>query len=154
MLERRFAAGGWSQRALQAVVFASDERKAASRARLLVVEDDPIVSLAMQRELEAFGYAVVASTDKGEDAVLLAETLEPDLVVMDVQLRGRMDGIAAAKAIRDRVGTPVLFVTAHAEGGTRAAIEAVAPAGIVRKPYSSDELDFAISIALQPFAPG
>jgi CheY-like chemotaxis protein len=149
MLDRSFSAVSWPQRRrLGGAVFAPDERLGRSRARVLIVEDDTIVAFAMQRDLEARGYAIAASTDKGEDAVLLAETLEPDLVLMDVRLRGRIDGVEAAEAIRARLGTPILFVTAHADGAIRARIGALPDASVLAKPYTADQLERAIASAL------
>lgn len=83
-------------------------------ARILIVEDESIVQLDLQRRLERMGHHVVGMASRGEEAVALAVELEPDLVIMDVRLGGSMDGIEAASRIQLHRNTPVVYVTAYA----------------------------------------
>jgi CheY-like chemotaxis protein len=89
-------------------------------AKILIVEDESIVQLDLQQRVEGMGYTVVGVASRGEEAVTKAIELQPDLVIMDVSLEGPMNGIEAARRIRQAQGTPVVYVTAYA-----AALEAV-----------------------------
>ena len=81
-----------------------------SLKRIMVVEDEPVVALDLEGTLERLGYSVVAQTDTGEDAVLLAGSVRPDLVLMDIHLHTKTDGIEAAEIIYSRFQIPVIFV--------------------------------------------
>jgi len=85
------------------------------RRSILVVEDEAVVAEDLQHRLVELGYEVAGWAVSGEDAVRLAEETHPDLVLMDVRIRGELDGIAAARAIRERVDIPLIFVTAMDE---------------------------------------
>src|SRR4051794_40830673 len=84
------------------------------KARILIVEDETIVQLDMQRQLHRMGHDVIGVASRGEEAVAKAVELKPDLVIMDIRLDGPMDGIEAAKQIRATQGTPIIYVTAYA----------------------------------------
>src|SRR5207249_708974 len=81
---------------------------------ILISEDEIMVARDLEQRLLKFGYQVADIVDTGEEAVQKAATLHPDLVLMDIRLRGEMDGVAAAVQIRSACKTPVIFVTAHA----------------------------------------
>ena len=83
-------------------------------ARILIVEDEYIVAADLEMKLMRMGYQVIGSAVTGEEAVALADEHRPDIVLMDIQLQGSMDGTEAANAIRARSGTPIIFVTAFA----------------------------------------
>jgi PAS domain S-box-containing protein len=117
-------------------------------ARILVVEDEAIVALDIVRQLERFGYHVVADTPRGEEAVELAARLRPDLVLMDVQLAGLMDGIEAAQAIRRNSAVPVVFLTAFATDNVLQRAKLASPFGYLVKPFDPPQLETAIEIAL------
>ena len=89
-----------------------------TRPRILVVEDETIVALDIRDQLARQGYEAVGHAIRGDQAIALAESLRPDLVLMDIQLSGPMDGIDAAQAIRTRLGIPVVFLTAFSEDDT------------------------------------
>ncbi len=116
--------------------------------KVLVVEDERILALALQRMLQGNGYAVVGYSDTGEDAVRMAQETQPDVVLMDVRLRGRMDGIAAAEAIQAVRGTPVVYLTALADAGTLRRMERTRPCGRIGKPFGHNELIAAIETVL------
>ncbi|HEX7498715.1 MAG TPA: PAS domain S-box protein, partial [Polyangia bacterium] len=117
-------------------------------ARILVVEDEAIVAHDIVRQLERFGHHVVADTPCGEEAVELAAKLRPDLVLMDIQLAGAMDGIDAALAIRRDTSAPVVFLTAFATEPVLQRVKQASPFGYLVKPFDPQQLETAIDIAL------
>jgi diguanylate cyclase (GGDEF)-like protein/PAS domain S-box-containing protein len=119
-----------------------------TQARILVVEDESIVALDIQDRLEALGYEVPATAASGELAVELAGALRPDLVLMDIQLQGRMDGVEAADQIRQRFGIPVVYLTANADHPTVQRAKVSEPFGYMIKPFEEKELHTTIEVAL------
>jgi CheY-like chemotaxis protein len=116
--------------------------------RILIVEDESIVVADLVSRLPHMGYEVTGSATNGEEALVLAERARPDLVLMDIRLEGSMDGIDAAREMRDRLGLPVVFLTAHAEGATLLRAKKVEPFGYVLKPFEDRELKIVIEMAL------
>ena len=80
-----------------------------SKANILIVEDEHIISLDIQTSLESSGYTVVGHADRGEDAVKKVREVHPDLILMDIGLKGELDGIEAATQIRTQFDLPVIF---------------------------------------------
>ncbi|HEX5735266.1 MAG TPA: EAL domain-containing protein [Blastocatellia bacterium] len=119
-----------------------------TQARILVVEDESIVALDIQDRLESLGYDVPATVASGERAVEQAGALSPDLVLMDIQLKGRMDGVEAADHIRQRFGIPVIYLTANADHPTVQRAKVTEPFGYVIKPFEERELHTSIEMAL------
>jgi diguanylate cyclase (GGDEF)-like protein/PAS domain S-box-containing protein len=117
-------------------------------AQILVVEDESIVAADIQDRLEALGYEVPATVGWGEKAVEMAGALRPDLVLMDIQLKGRMDGVEAADQIRQRFGIPVVYLTANADHPTVQRAKVTEPFGYVIKPFEERELHTTIEVAL------
>ncbi len=120
----------------------------ASKARILIVEDETIIALDIEQQLRQLGYDPVGCTGYGEAAISLTGELKPDLVLMDVQLAGPMNGIVAAQAIRTQLGVPVIFLTAFASDAAIASAKLVEPYGYIVKPFSEHELGTMIDIAL------
>ncbi len=119
-----------------------------AKARLMVVEDEVIVARDLQRTLTRMGYEVAAAVASGEEALLRAEALRPDLVLMDIHLAGELDGIATAEQMRRAHALPVLFLTAHSDEATFQRAQITEPYGYVLKPFEERELEIAVSIAL------
>jgi CheY-like chemotaxis protein len=120
--------------------------------RILIVEDEHIVSLDLQEKLMAFGYHDVIFASSGEQAVEKAGRLHPDLVLMDIILEGPMDGVKAATLIHQRIKVPVIFLTAHGDDITTSRALNLFPAHFVRfviKPLQEESLRIAIDNALQ-----
>lgn len=117
--------------------------------RILIVEDDGIIALDIMTRLEDLGYRNVSAAATGEDAIRVAERMHPHLVFMDITLRGDMDGIEAAEIIRDRLGTPVVFVTAYSDSSIRDRAAAASPAGYILKPFTTGDLASAVRRALR-----
>jgi diguanylate cyclase (GGDEF)-like protein/PAS domain S-box-containing protein len=120
------------------------------KARILVVEDEAIVARDIQMQLRELGYAVAGHTTRGEDAVAMVAQSPPDLVVMDIQLAGAMDGIAAAHSIRtnSQHTVPVVFLTAFDADETLARAKLTEPFGYILKPFTERDLRTVIEMAL------
>ncbi|MDR3570361.1 MAG: response regulator [Syntrophobacteraceae bacterium] len=117
-------------------------------AAILVVEDEAIVSMEIRERLTAMGYGFAGAASSGEQALELAKKSRPDLVLMDIRLKGDMDGIAAAIELRKQLHLPVIFLTAHSEDATLACAKKAEPYGYLLKPFHELELRSAIEIAL------
>ena len=116
-------------------------------AFILVVEDEHIVARDIRAMLESLGYTA-GTAGSGEEALEKAAELRPDLILMDIVLKGRMDGIDAAAQVRDRLQTPVIYLTAHADEQTVQRAKLTAPYGYILKPFEERELYIAIELAL------
>jgi diguanylate cyclase (GGDEF)-like protein/PAS domain S-box-containing protein len=119
-----------------------------SKARILVVEDENIVSLDVCSSLQMLGYSVAGQAVSGEDAVLKAEKNQPDLILMDIHLKGSMNGIEAAQVIWQRFSLPIIFLTAFTDQETLEQARLAEPYGYLIKPFQEHELDSVITIAL------
>ena len=115
--------------------------------RILIVEDQRLVAADIENTLKKLGYLVVGSVSSAEDAISKSEELRPELVLMDVRLRGKMDGIQAAEIIRDRFGLPVVYLTAYADEETILRAKKTTPFGYLVKPFNERELRATIEIA-------
>lgn len=116
--------------------------------RILIVEDEKIIALDLQRRLERFGYTVCESAADGEEAVRKARSARPDIILMDIMLSGAVDGIEAAKAIKRELQLPVIFLTAYADEKTLERAKEAEPFGYILKPFKERELYSTIDIAL------
>ncbi len=119
-----------------------------SKANILIVEDESIIALDIRSNLESHGYQVVGQADRGEDAIKKAGELHPDLILMDINLKGEMDGIEAAAKIRAQFDLPVIFLTAFADQTTLERARQAEPYGYILKPFEEHELTIAIEMAL------
>ncbi|MHC1744176.1 MAG: PAS domain S-box protein [Syntrophobacteraceae bacterium] len=119
-----------------------------SVCRILIVEDEAIVAMDLEGRLARMGYETVGRASSGEDATALALAQRPDLVLMDIRLRGEMDGIAAADEIRQSIRAPVIFLTAYSEDATLNRAKLVEPFGYIFKPIDDRELKSTIELAL------
>jgi two-component system cell cycle sensor histidine kinase/response regulator CckA len=115
---------------------------------VLVVEDEGVVARNIQLELNSLGYVVPAIASSGTEALEKAEALHPDLVLMDIVLKGEMDGIEAGKQIRKKHDVPVVYLTAYADDETLQRATATEPYGYLIKPYEERELHSTIQLAL------
>src|SRR5688572_7457583 len=118
------------------------------KVRMLVVEDERIVSMDLQRRLKAMGYEIAGSAVSGEEAIEKAEALRPDMVLMDIMLDGELDGTQAAEIIRSRFSIPVVYLTAYADSATLERAKITEPFGYILKPFEERELHGHIEIAL------
>jgi len=116
--------------------------------RILIVEDEFITAADLEMELQQIGYDVVGSVGSGEEAIESAELLKPDLVLMDIMLSGEMDGIAAAKVIREKHSIPVIFLTANSDDSVVDRARSSEPFGFLLKPFEQRLLRTNIEMAL------
>jgi CRP-like cAMP-binding protein/CheY-like chemotaxis protein len=116
--------------------------------RVLVVEDEGVVALDITQELQSAGYEVVAAVTTGDDAVAKAAELSPDVILMDINIRGTFDGITAAEKINTLRPIPSIFVTAHADETTLQRAKLTRPFGYIIKPFEPNELRANIEMAL------
>ncbi|MEQ1916969.1 MAG: response regulator [Gallionella sp.] len=119
-----------------------------NNSRILIVEDEAIVARDIEQQLLAMRYQPVGRTAYAEQAVTLVQQMQPDLVLMDINLSGEMDGIAAAITIRDQFRLPVIFITAYSGGETLNRATLAEPFGYITKPFNERDLQTAIEIAL------
>jgi PAS domain S-box-containing protein len=119
-----------------------------ARPQILVVEDESIVAEDMKAMLEGFGYAVPAVAFSGEEAVKKVLDTRPDLVLMDIVLKGQMSGVEAVERIRSRCNIPVVYVTAYADETTVRRAKVTEPFGYILKPFDAREVQTTIEIAL------
>ncbi|MEI8156502.1 MAG: EAL domain-containing protein [Burkholderiales bacterium] len=126
---------------------------AEKKSRILIVEDEAIVARDVQDQLRSLGYEVAGHAIRGEDAVAMVDQSRPDLVLMDIQLAGAMDGIAAAHAIRHLTqnSVPIVFLTAFDADDTLARAKLTEPFGYILKPFSERELRTVLEMAVYKF---
>lgn len=119
-----------------------------SNAQILVVEDEAIVAREIQNTLKSFGYDVPAVASTANQAIEEAQENHPNLVLMDIRLKGGTDGVTAAEQIRARFRIPVVYVTAYADEETLQRAKITEPYGYILKPFEDRELHTNIEIAL------
>jgi CheY-like chemotaxis protein len=119
-----------------------------SQAKILIVEDERIEAEAMAAVLAGLGYAVVGIAASGKTAIELAAAGSPDVVLMDIRLKGPMDGISAAEEIRRCLDIPVIYLTAFADEKTLERAKLSSPLGYLLKPAQGSEMRSAIEVAL------
>ncbi len=122
-----------------------------SAVRILLVEDESIVAMDMERRLSSLGYTVIEHVLSGEDAVTKAKEDNPDLILMDIHLKGEMDGIEAAELIKNDLGTPVIYITAYSDETTLARAKVTEPFGYILKPFQEREIYSTIEMALYKY---
>jgi len=114
----------------------------------MIVEDEQIVALDIKMHLQKHGYEVPGMFASGEDAVREVAALKPDLILMDIKLQGRMDGLEAASRITEAHGIPVILLTANADESTIQRAKYTQPYAYIIKPFEERELRTAIVLAL------
>jgi diguanylate cyclase (GGDEF)-like protein/PAS domain S-box-containing protein len=119
-----------------------------SNARILIVEDERIVAADLAAVLRQLGYVVTGTAASAQQALTLVAADPPDLVLMDIHIRGEVDGVALAAALREQHALPVIFVSAFADDATITRARRTQPYGYLVKPFNDRELKGAIEIAL------
>jgi len=120
--------------------------------RILIVEDEPEIAQLIRQFLEKSGYEVAGTAATGEEALAQAERLQPDLALMDISLRGELDGVRTAERIFTRFNVPVVFVTGHADDATIERSQAARAFGYVLKPFRPEDLKSSIDLAFTKHA--
>lgn len=121
------------------------------RVSVLIVEDEVIIAKDMSLILNKLGYNVVGHCVSGEEVLAIIEKQQPDIVLMDIMLKGEMTGIDAAKEIRNKYNIPVVFITAYSDEDTINRTSASAPFGYIVKPFKANDLRATIETALARF---
>ncbi len=119
-----------------------------AKTDVLVVEDESIVSRDIQQSLKKLGYNVVGATSTGENAVTMALNKRPHVVLMDIMLKGEMEGVEAADQIRENLDIPVIYLTAYADEDTLSKAKVTEPYGYIIKPFKEVDLHTTIEMAL------
>src|SRR5471030_2496235 len=117
-------------------------------ARILIVEDERVVALDLSSTLEKLGYSVIGSVISGAEAIECAREQRPDLILMDIRLNGKLDGIDAAQEIHLFLNCPIIFLTAYSDEQTLHRAKQVMPFGYLVKPFKMLELRCTIEVAL------
>lgn len=117
--------------------------------RIFVVEDEAIVCEDIAQTLKQLGYEVAGTAQSGMEALLAVESLSPDLVLMDIKLSGRLDGIQTTAAIRKRWSIPVIYLTSHSDEATLGRAKETGPHGYLLKPFNERDLRTSIEVALR-----
>jgi two-component system, cell cycle sensor histidine kinase and response regulator CckA len=124
------------------------EGAALERRSILIVEDESIVALDLQETLNGMGYDAYAIASSADEAIAYVSERCPDLILMDIRIKGDRDGIQTAELLRDQFLVPAIFLTAHADDATIARAKRTTPYGYLLKPVRAAELRSAIEVAL------
>ncbi|MBM0742814.1 response regulator [Phormidium sp. CLA17] len=116
--------------------------------KILVVEDEVIVAKTITSQLNQLGYIVTGTASSGEMAIAKVIETQPDLILMDIVLKGSMDGITTAGQIREQVDIPIIYLTAYADDSTLQRAKATQPFGYIVKPFTADDLRVAVEVGL------
>ena len=123
-----------------------------AKTNVLVVEDESIVSKDIQYSLKKLGYNVVGAASTGEKAFELASTTNPDIILMDIMLKGDINGIQTAERVKAELQIPVIYLTAYADEATLAKAKVTEPYGYIIKPFKEVDLHTSIEMALYKFS--
>ena len=111
-----------------------------ARRKILIVEDEVISAMSLTELLQLWGHEVCDSVSSGEEAIQRAQDERPDMVLIDINIRGGMDGLQAAREIRRRLGIPIVIMTGYQDRDMRERARELEPAGYLVKPLDLDEL--------------
>lgn len=117
--------------------------------KILLVEDDDIIAKVEDWRLKNMGYEVAGRALSGVEAMDLVAKTRPDLVLMDINIQGEIDGIETAKRIKKQFSIPVVYVTSHSDGPTLDRAKATQPDGFIVKPFEDNDLRVGIELALK-----
>jgi len=113
-------------------------------ARILIADDEAGILETLRLYLVAVGHEVVGSAGSGDEAIDMAGSLEPDLVLMDIMMPGDIDGIGAATRIKREMGIPLIFITGHSDEVYRERAKSAEPSGYLVKPFQLEQLQIDI----------
>ncbi len=122
------------------------------KQNILIVEDESIVAKDIQQTLIRLGYNVVGIASSGEKAIHMAQTEQPELVLMDIMLKGDLTGVDVAKIIKEKYGIPVIYITAYADEATISKAKYTEPYGYIIKPFKEIDVKTSIEIALYKYS--
>lgn len=116
------------------------------KARILIVEDDMIIAANISLQLTKLGYEVTGIVSRGEDAITHVKENEPDILLMDIRLKGEMGGIEAARLIKQDFGTPIVYLTANVDEATFSQAKQTQPHAFISKPFNALNLQRTIEL--------
>ena len=116
--------------------------------KIIVVDDEVVIALGLQERLTTMGYEVIDIAHTGEEAVEKARNLRPDLMLLDIMIPGKLDGIQVAETVKSELDIPVIFITAFSEDQIIDRAKQAEPYGYIIKPFQDRELKAAIEVAL------
>lgn len=116
--------------------------------KILIVEDDVIISHIIELQLKKLGYIVSGIAANGQDAITLMNNTNPDAILMDIFLDGKMDGIETAKIIKEKFNIPIIFLTAYSDDNVLERIRTIQSAQYVLKPFTNEDLRIALKLSL------
>ena len=119
--------------------------------RILVVEDDMIIAANLSMQLTQLGYEVTGIETRGEEAVAHAKVNTPDIILMDIQLKGTLSGIETAALIKKHFPIPIIYITANADEGTFNKAKETNPFAFISKPFNKIDLERTIALAMQHY---
>lgn len=122
------------------------------KPRALIVEDEILIAEELKERLALLGFSVIAAVDSAEQGIAIATRERPDLVLMDIRLKGAKDGVQAATEIYERVDVPLVYLTAHSDQLTVDRAKQTHYDGFILKPFRAQELRSTIEIAMQRHA--
>ena len=118
------------------------------KLNIFIVEDESIVAKDIQNSLNRLGYNVVGIANNGKDAIEKITQLQPDVILMDIMIKGDLTGIDVSDQIKDKVSAPVIFLTAYADEGTLSKAKITEPYGYILKPFKEIDLHSTIEMAV------
>lgn len=118
------------------------------KTSILIVEDEPIIAADLEDRLTDLGYQVMANVDSGEAALLKINSQVPDLILMDVNLAGKLDGIKTALLLREKTNAPLIFLTSNSDEATFSRARQAQPQAFLSKPFRGRDLVHAIELAI------
>ena len=120
-----------------------------AKTKVMIVEDEIIIAVDLRNELQNLGYSICSFASSAEKAIKTAEQEKPDVVLMDIRLKGEMDGFEAAREIHSRYGIPTIFMTALPYEHIKEMTGITEPYEYIAKPFQADALQSAIESVLQ-----
>ncbi len=121
------------------------------KATIMIIEDESIIAKDIENILRSYGYNVAGPYSRAEEAIKSVNEIKPDLILMDVVLRGEMDGVEAASIIKKQISVPIIYLTAYADDNTINRIKNTEPYGYFLKPFEEKELYTWIETTLHKF---
>lgn len=117
--------------------------------RALIVEDEILIAEELRERLSRAGFDVIGAVDSAEEGIAIAIREQLDVILMDIRLKGKKDGIQAAQEIRQQVDVPIIYVTAYSDARTVERVKRTEHDGFILKPFHRHELQSTVQVAIQ-----
>ena len=124
----------------------------SSMPRALIVEDEALIAEELRERLSRLGFSIIASVDSADEGIAIATRERPDLVLMDIRLKGEKDGVEAAREIRQQIDLPIVYLTAYSDRLTVDRAKKSDHDGFLLKPFHRSELQATIQVAMERHA--